>query len=126
MRAIVDTTLILHLYRRYSPALDWYSTQSESFAITTISWLEVMYGAGSKAKQNTSKLILEKFDLIYLTYSDQSWAIEQMENLRLRHGITLPDCLIASVAHRLQLPLYTHNTADFEPMIGQLAIRPYV
>ncbi len=93
--------------------------------VTPVTWLEIMYGAGSKAIQATCKAILSQFDLVYLTPIDQDWAIQQMESYRRSHGVTTNDCLIASVAHRLQLPLYTHNLKDMTPMVGKLAVKPY-
>ena len=84
-----------------------------------------MYDAGSKAKQAASKTILAQFDLIRLTASDQDWAMLQMEGLRLSDGVSINDCLIASAAHRLQLPLYTHNLRDMTPLLGKLSVQPY-
>lgn len=84
-----------------------------------------MYGAGSKVKQTACKALLSQFDLIHLIGVDQNWAMQQMENYRLSHGVTTDDCLIASVAYRLQVPLYTHNLKDMTPMIGSLAVQPY-
>ena len=123
--AIADTTVVVHLYRRYTPALTWYGSLSQPLGITPITWLEVMYSAGSKAKQAVCKALLNQFDLVYLTSVDQNWAMQQMESYRLSHGVTTDDCLIAAVAHRLQLPLYTHNLKDMTPMVGELAVRPY-
>ena len=116
--AIADTTVVVHLYRRYTPALTWYGSLSQPLGITPITWLEVMYGAGSKAKQAVCKALLSQFDLVYLTSVDQNWAMQQMEKYRLSHGVATGDCFIASVAYRLQLPLYTHNLKDMRPMIG--------
>jgi predicted nucleic acid-binding protein len=48
-----------------------------------------------------------------------------MEKYRLSHGVATGDCFIASVAYRLQVPLYTHNLKDMTPMIGNLAVKPY-
>ena len=124
--AIADTTVVIHLYRRYSPALTWYGSLSQPLDVTPITWLEVMYGAGSKAKRATCKVILSQFNIAYITSIDQDWAIQQMEKYRLSHGITTEDCLIASVAHRLQVPLYRQNIKDISPMIGKLAVQPYV
>lgn len=124
--AIADTTVVLHLYRRYIPALTWYGSLSQPLGISPITWMEVMYGAGSKAKQATSRALLRQFDLLHLTPSDQDWAMQQMEKYRLSHGVAIGDCFIASVAYRLQLPLYTHNLKDMTPMIGSLAVKPYV
>lgn len=123
--AIADTTVVIHLYRRYAPALAWFGTLSEPLGVTSITRMEIMYGAGSKAKQANCKAILSQFDLIYLTAVDQQWAIQQMERYRFSHGVATNDCFIASVAHRLQVPLYTHNLKDMIPMISNLAIKPY-
>jgi len=123
--AIADTTVVVHLYRSYAPALTWYGSLSQPLGITPITWMEVMYGAGSKAKQSACKTLLSQFDLIHLTSLDQDWAMQQMEKYRLSHGVATGDCFIASVAYRLQLPLYTHNLKDMTPMIGSLAVKPY-
>jgi predicted nucleic acid-binding protein len=62
--AIVDTTVVVHLFRRYAPALTWYSSLAQPLGVTPLTWLEVIYGAGSKAKQATCKALLSQFDLI--------------------------------------------------------------
>lgn len=123
--AVADTTVIIHLYRRHSSALKWYKSLPQPLGITSITWLEVMYGAGSKAKQIACKRILDEFNLLYLSILDQSWAMEQMERLRFSHGVSINDCLIASVAYRLNIPLYTHNLKDMASLVGELAIKPY-
>lgn len=124
--AIADTTVVVHLYRRYAPALAWYGALTQPLSITPITWMEIIYGAGSKAKQAASKTLLGQFDLIHIIAADQDWAMQQMEIFRLSHGITTNDCLIASVAYRLHLPLYTHNLKDMTPLLGSLAVKPYV
>jgi hypothetical protein len=123
---IADTTLVIHLYRRYPPALAWFSQQAELLYVSPITHLEVIYGAGSHAKQVACKKILALFELIPLRAEDQIWAMQQMEKYRLSHGLTVNDCLIASLAHRLQIPLYTHNLKDMRVMIGSLAVQPYL
>ncbi len=122
---VVDTTVVIHLYRRYAPALTWYGLLAQPLSITPITWMEVLYGAGSKQKQATCEVLLNQFNLIHLTSADQDWAIQQMKAYRLSHGIGSGDCFIASVAHRLGLPLYTHNLKDMTPLIGKLAVKPY-
>jgi len=123
--AIADTTVVVHLYRRYAPALAWYGLLSQPLSITSITWMEVMYGAGSKAKQTACKTLLGQFKLIHLTSIDQQWAMLQIEKYQLSHGIATGDCFIASVANRLQMPPYTHNLKDMTPMLGNLAVKPY-
>ncbi|HRF96206.1 MAG TPA: hypothetical protein PLZ51_13465, partial [Aggregatilineales bacterium] len=60
------------------------------------------------------------------TQDDQLWAQEQLKRLRFSHHTGMNDCLIASVAYRLQTTLYTHNLKHMTPLIGKLAVRPYV
>ncbi len=123
--AVADTTVVVHLFRRYAPALAWYGPLSQPLSVTSITWLEVMYGAGSKAHQTASKELLRQFDLLHLTLGDQVWAMEQMERFRLSHGVSINDCLIASAAYRLGVPLYTQNLKHMTPLIGSLAVKPY-
>jgi len=88
--------------------------------------MEIIYGAGSKAKEAKCKAILSQFDMEYLTSSDMDWAMQQLERYRLSHGATMNDCMIASVCHRLQAPLYTHNVKDMQVLLGSsLVIKPY-
>lgn len=122
--AILDTTVLIHLFRKYHPAVQWLNTQRK-YAVTVISWLELMEGASSKANQARCKVLLNQFQILYLTSTDQQWAMQQLEHLQFTHHVGKSDCLIASVAYRYQLPLYTHNMKDMSPMLGDLAHRPY-
>ena len=122
---IVDTTVIVHYFRKNSAAQSWVDTQSARLSVVSMTWLEVMHGAGSKANEAASKTILNRFELVYLSQADQDWAMEQVERYHLSHGISINDSLIASVAYRLQVPLYTHNLKDMVPLLGRLAIKPY-
>jgi predicted nucleic acid-binding protein len=87
--------------------------------------MEVMVGVPNKRVQAETLDLLNGFETLYLTSEDQQWAMKQIERLRFSHSIGMNDCMIASVAHRLQVPLYTHNLKDMQPLIGNLAIKPY-
>jgi predicted nucleic acid-binding protein len=122
---IVDTTVILHYFRKHPNALAWVNSQTVPLSVTTITWMEVMEGASSKANQVQCKTILSKFELLHLTLLDQQWAMQQLEQYQFSHHIGMGDCLIASVAQRLQIPLYTHNLKDMAALVGNLAVKPY-
>jgi predicted nucleic acid-binding protein len=51
--------------------------------------------------------------------------MEQLERFQFSHRIGMEDCLIAAVAYRLQIPLYTHNLKHMTPLLGTLAVKPY-
>jgi predicted nucleic acid-binding protein len=123
---IVDSTVIIHIFRNDPAALAWAVKLEEQLAVTSITWLEVMHGASSKAGQAKCKAILSEFDLVYLTQTDQEWAMQQVELYRLSHGVGIHDSLIASVSHRFQVPLYTHNLKDMRVLLGDiLPQKPY-
>ncbi|MBL8132776.1 MAG: hypothetical protein JNL42_13025 [Anaerolineae bacterium] len=122
--AILDTTVILHLFRKYPPALNWLDNQ-QHYDIASITWLEVMEGASSKLNQAQCRSLLRQFELLLLTAADQQWSMMQIERFQFSHHIGKEDCLIASVAYRLNLPLYTHNLKDMSPLLGSLALQPY-
>jgi hypothetical protein len=122
---LVDTPVILHYFRHNAAARAWVDSQPVRLSVTSITWLEVMEGASSKANQTESKSVLGKLELIYLTSADQQWAMERLERFQFSHHISMNDCLIAAAAHRLELPLYTHNLKDITPLIGPLAVKPY-
>lgn len=123
---IVDTTVILHYFRRHQAARSWVDNHPDRLSITAITWLEVMEGTSSKANQADSKRLLDQFELIFITPVDQQWAMVQLEQFQFSHRIGMNDCLIAAVAQRLQIPLYTHNLRHMTPLIGMLAIQPYL
>lgn len=85
---LVDTTVIIHLFRKNLAARTWLDAQPIRHKVTPITWLEVMHGAPGKAGQLTCKEILARFDMEYPTPSDMDWAMQQMERLRLRHGVS--------------------------------------
>jgi predicted nucleic acid-binding protein len=123
---VVDSTVIVHLFRSVPEALLWYESLSQPFGVTPMTWLEIMYGASGKAGQRKCKAILNEFVMEYQTRSDMDWAMEQMEHYRLSNGVSINDCLIASVCYRLQVPLYTHNLKDMNVLLGtSLVIKPY-
>jgi predicted nucleic acid-binding protein len=122
---LVDTTVIIHLFCKNPSALVWFKALPQRLTITPITWMETIEGAAGKAGQMRSKLILNEFDMEYLTQTDLVWAMQQLEHYRMSHGVGMNDCLIASVSHRLQIPLYTHNLKDMRVLLGGLAVQPY-
>ncbi len=122
---IVDTNILIELYRDLPAAKVWLTGQSD-LAITSITWLEFLEGARGKAGQARCLAIIAPFDLLFMTKTDQQWAMRQILKYRLSHGVSLKDCLIASISHRLKVPLYTRNVKDFLPILGsELVIDPY-
>lgn len=120
---IVDTTIIIHLIRSRPEALTWLASLRDPLGITPITWIEIMRGENSKKRQAEAKTILELFDLVYLEHADQQWVMSAVEQ---DPGMHMNDCMIAAVAYRLNVPLYTHNLDDMQRVLPRWkVIRPY-
>ncbi len=94
--AILDTTVIVHVFRKNRAALDWFGTQSEMLSITPITWMEIMVGVANKRAQSDSLKLLRRFEMVYLTSTDMDWAMKQMLRYRFSRGVSILDCFNAS------------------------------
>ncbi len=82
-----------------------------------------MRGENSKKRQTEAKVVLRIFDLVYLEHADQLWVMNAVEQ---DPGMHMNDCMIAAVAYRLNVPVYTHNLVDMQRVLPRWkVIRPY-
>ncbi|MEL6524424.1 MAG: PIN domain-containing protein [Chloroflexota bacterium] len=125
MDVLLDSTVIIHLLRRRQKAVGWINDNRDILGITSTTWMEAMEGATSKQNQTYCKQTLSQFSLVFPIITDHQWAMEKLETYQFSHHIGMNDCLIAAVAFRLNIPLYTHNLKDMSPLLGSLAQKPY-
>lgn len=126
MDGIVDTAVIIDIYRGYTLAVQWLQANSKSiFAITQIVWLEAVEGASNINEQSQIIKLLKLFAFVKHNESDLLWAMQQLEQYHLSHNVGMMDCLIAAPAYRLQLPLITRNIKHFTPLLSNLVQKPY-
>ncbi len=123
---ILDTTILIDLLRQSPIALQWSTTVKMSHgAITPIAWMETVDGARDKTERAQILIFLRQFRLKHSTQMDNQWAMLQFSHFRLSHGVEFTDMMIASVAARLQVPLYTLNLKHYAPLPGINEFRPY-
>jgi predicted nucleic acid-binding protein len=84
-----------------------------------------LQGATDATKRAQAIRFLRQFLVEHPTPDDNRWAMLQLGRFYLSHGIHLQDVMIASVAVRLGVPLYTQNLKHYAPLPGIRAIRPY-
>jgi len=127
IHGILDTSIIVDLLRGFQPAEKWFSGHKpdDRLAITPIVWMETVQGASDGAKRAQAIRFLGRFHIEHPTPDDNRWAMRQLARLYLSHGIHLEDALIASVAARLAVPVYTTNLKHFMPLPGIQAHRRY-
>jgi predicted nucleic acid-binding protein len=124
MTALLDTAVLVDILRAHPAAKTWLSGQDQLGASPVV-WLEIIEGAKDAKDQAVAVKLLQSLEKIEVLPADFNWAIRQALRFRLSHNVDMMDCLIAASAHRLGIPLFTHNLKHFQPMIGNLAQKPY-
>lgn len=123
--SLLDTSIIIDLIRGFPDAHEWLKASDDTPGITRYVWLEVIQGAFNKQKQTDAITLLSEFQIIALSLEDMEWAVQALIKTRLAYNVDVLDCLIASTAYRLNIPLYTRNLKHFKPLLDNLALKPY-
>jgi hypothetical protein len=87
--------------------------------------MEVVAGAQNNMERARIIRFLRQFPIEHSTAADNNWAMRQFSRFHLSHRIEMNDIIIASVAVRLAVPLYTLNMRDFAPLPDVDEQRPY-
>ena len=122
---LIDSSVVIDILRNYPPSIQWLQSQTQIGGLTRYVTLEVLEGCSNKQEQRSAIRVLNKFAVVTVTNMDSEWATNAFLKHYLKSNTDPFDCLIASTAHRLQLPLYTRNLKHFTPLLGQLAQKPY-
>jgi len=124
--AILDTNIIIDILRELPIAVQWFRSQgAKRLAITPIVWLEALQGTSNKVERDKTFRLLQEFQTEYMLRDDQQWAMNQFMQFHLSHNVGYEDCLIASIAVRLDVPLYTRNVKHFAPLPDVAEMQPY-
>ncbi len=123
---MLDSDVLIDILNQMPRAIYWYQQQQGKYlAITPIVWMEVVSGARNKTEQGRITQFLKPIPMEYPTIIDFQWAITQIAQFHLSHGLQLEDAIIASVAVRLGVPLYTRNVKHFTPLPALDEQQPY-
>lgn len=125
-KAILDSNIVIDLLHQHTDAINWFSSfQMTPVAITPIIWMEVVEGARNVIEKERIIRFLKRFQIEHPTTADNNWAMAQFSQFRLSHYVDWEDTMIASVAVRLSVPLYTLNVRHFRVLPGVDVRKPY-
>jgi predicted nucleic acid-binding protein len=94
-------------------------------AITPIVWMETIQGARDQIERAQIIRFLRQLRIEHPTSDDNNWAMLQFGQFYLSHRIKMSDVMIASVAVRLAVPLYTLNIRHYAPLPKVDEQKPY-
>jgi predicted nucleic acid-binding protein len=124
--AVLDTSVLIDLLRGFQPAKEWFAGLGRlRVAITPVVWMETVQGAIDGARRAQALRLLRQFHIEHPTEDDNRWAMRQTARFHLSHGVQLQDAMIASVAVRFAVPLFTTNLKHFLPLPSLDSRKPY-
>ena len=122
VKCILDTDILSEYLKGHDPNVikhaGRYAKEHGVFTFTSVTVYEIVYGLELKSASSQLKRAVEwlnQNEEITPTSADYLTAATIKATARKRgSALELPDCLIAAVAVRLDRPLVTGNTEDFE------------
>jgi len=87
-------------------------------AISSVTFMEILYGAFNKKEILKIKTILSNYSIIHINEEISAKALDLIEKYSKSNNLHIPDALIASTALYYQLELLTYNLKDFRYIEG--------
>jgi hypothetical protein len=116
---LVDTDVLIEFFRGSSRAADWLAANGDQIiGVPVVALMELLQGARNAPEQASIQERLSILPVQHLETGDSARALEWFAAYRLSHGTGIMDCLIAAVAARLGIPLYTFNGGTSRPSPG--------
>jgi predicted nucleic acid-binding protein len=117
-KIVLDTNILIEILKNNASIVSLFHQTSSTFAISSISSMELYYGARDKKELQELKKFVTFFDTIELDATISTTATSLVETYAKSHNLTIPDALIAATALRYDYPLWTLNMKDFHYIDG--------
>ena len=123
---IVDTDILIDVAKNIADAVECLADieQHSVLAVSVITQMELLVGCRNKAEQRHMERFLERFQVLKLTEQVSDTATNLLLQYRLRHGLAIPDALIAATAITLNQPFISKNQRDYRFIKG-IQLLPY-
>lgn len=86
----------------------------DNVVLSAITKMELLKGTTNKRESDFVFKKLNRFSLILITPAITVRAMEFLHTYHLRHGLAIPDALIAATVIETKLTLFTYNIKDFK------------
>lgn len=123
----VDTDVIVDVFRRYPPALEWLAKMvgEEEIVLPGFVLMELMQGCRDREEQERMKKKVEGYRVAWPTEEECEKATALLTDYHLSTGIGILDVLIGQMALERGVPLHTFNSKHYQSIPGLGMIQPY-
>ncbi|WP_075215653.1 type II toxin-antitoxin system VapC family toxin [Mongoliimonas terrestris] len=109
VKVVLDTCILIDFLQGVEVAHAELRRHDGAAAISVVTWIEVMVGAGDT--RMATRAFLDGFPILPLTEA----VAERAVDIRRRTRVRLPDAVIKASADLAGAVLVTRNTKDFDP-----------
>jgi hypothetical protein len=110
---ILDTNVLIEVLKNKTETISTLAGIQEPLFISTITSMELFYGARDKQEVKMLGRFLDKFEHLAINEEISYCALKLVRDFAKSHTLDIPDSLIAASALTNQAALFTYNTKDF-------------
>ena len=111
---ILDTNVLIEILKNKTETISTLAGIQEPLFISTITSMELFYGARDKQEVKMLGRFLDKFEYLPVNEEISYCALKLVRDFAKSHTLDIPDSLIAASALTNQAALFTYNTKDFQ------------
>ena len=127
MTLLADTDVMVDIFRRFSPALDWLQSLGDTeLQLPGFVVLELVQGCRDRGDMRQLERHLARFRTVWPSPETCDAAVSVFIQRRLQTGIELLDILIGVTAAATGLQLCTFNRKHYAGIPGLTLVQPYV
>ena len=121
---LCDTNVIIEILKGNKRTINIIeSIGLENIAISSVTVMELYFGALNKSELNKIKKHLQALNIVHFDTDISESAIKLIERFSKSHGLQIPDAIIAATAMTSKIKLFTFNLKDFKYIDGLKLIK---
>ena len=122
-KIVLDTNILIEILKGNKTIIKKLELLSTDFVISSITVMELYYGALNKAELFQLKKFISLFKVIEVNENISSISTELIFQYAKSHNLAIPDSLIASTAISIDSELLTLNLKDFKYIDGLILVK---
>ena len=119
---ILDTNILIEILKGDAPTIQKVESFGCELCISSITAMELYYGARNKAEVKKLEKFISLFTLIYPNETVSKKAMALVKEYAKSHSLDIPDSIIAATTHVQQAALFTYNQKDFRFIEGLILV----
>jgi tRNA(fMet)-specific endonuclease VapC len=116
---ILDTNILIEVFKGNASVIaSVQEAGSENLALSSVTVMELYYGALNRLELQRIRKNLRTFNIIHISVDISETATSLIERHAKSHNLQIPDALIAATALETKSELLTLNVRDFRYITG--------